>query len=151
MNDTSLTTVECNVLSSKCVCHQIYQFYDWHEKLVLGLIGLPVICFGLGANLLSALVFSHRLMASSPLNWYLAVLSLSDSLVLLSAFFVLALPRLGEFLIMWNSTSMSVSEAIWVKCSGKRSVLLESFADNPNWPMDADRLYTDVFWGLAAN
>ncbi|KAK0399895.1 hypothetical protein QR680_003263 [Steinernema hermaphroditum] len=107
MNDTTFDSVECSILASECVCHQVYQFYEWHEKLVLGLIGLPVICFGLGANLLSALIFSHRLMASSPLNWYLTVLSLSDSLVLLSAFFVLTLPRLGEFLMLWNSTSMS--------------------------------------------
>ena len=42
-------------------------------------------------------------MASSPINWYLAVLSVSDTFILISSFFVLTLPRLGEFMTWWRA------------------------------------------------
>lgn len=95
----------CTVISVACECHSYYQFYNMEEKLVLGLISLPIISFGLCANLLSICIFTHRVMRGSPINWYLAVLSCSDTIILFSAFFVLALPRLGEYLMVWWATS----------------------------------------------
>lgn len=95
----------CNVLSLECECHISYQFYDYEEVLLLGLVTLPIIIFGLCANLTSIRIFTHRLMISSSINWYLGVLSCSDTFILFSAFFVLSLPRIGEYTGIWIATS----------------------------------------------
>ncbi|MFH4976363.1 hypothetical protein AB6A40_003072 [Gnathostoma spinigerum] len=96
----------CTVMSAECECHMSYQFYDYEETLLLGIITLPVIIFGLIANIISLRIFSHRVMRASSLNWYLAILSCSDTLILLSAFFVLSLPRIGEYMTAWTATSL---------------------------------------------
>uniref|UniRef100_A0A1I7XKG6 G_PROTEIN_RECEP_F1_2 domain-containing protein n=1 Tax=Heterorhabditis bacteriophora TaxID=37862 RepID=A0A1I7XKG6_HETBA len=51
-------------------------------------------------------------MSSSSINWYLAVLSASDTLILISAFFVLSLPRLGEYLTWWHANYIRLT--YWV-------------------------------------
>ncbi|VDK27592.1 unnamed protein product [Gongylonema pulchrum] len=94
----------CTILSVDCECHMSYQFYAYEERLLLGLITLPIIIFGLCANITSIRIFTHRLMFSSSINWYLAILSSSDTLILFSAFFVLSLPRLGEYTRTWSAT-----------------------------------------------
>lgn len=94
----------CTILSVDCECHMSYQFYAYEERLLLGLITLPIIVFGMCANITSIRIFTHRLMFSSSINWYLAVLSSSDTLILFSAFFVLSLPRLGEYTRTWSAT-----------------------------------------------
>lgn len=103
--DVTPESLLCTVISVACECHSYYQFYNMEEKLILGLISLPIISFGLCANILSICIFTHRVMRGSPINWYLAVLSCSDTIILFSAFFVLALPRLGEYLMVWWATS----------------------------------------------
>ncbi|KHN81369.1 hypothetical protein Tcan_05975 [Toxocara canis] len=95
----------CNMLSMECECHVSYQFYDNEEVLLLGMVTLPIIVFGLCANLTSVRIFTHRLMISSSINWYLGVLSCSDTFILFSAFFVLSLPRIGEYTGVWTATS----------------------------------------------
>lgn len=94
----------CTILSLDCECHLSYQFYAYEERLLLGLITLPIIVFGLCANITSIRIFTHRFMFSSSINWYLAILSSSDTLILFSAFFVLSLPRLGEYTKTWSAT-----------------------------------------------
>ncbi|VDK81855.1 unnamed protein product [Litomosoides sigmodontis] len=94
----------CTVSSVDCECHLSYQFYAYEERLLLGLITLPIIVFGLCANITSIRIFTHRFMFSSSINWYLAILSSSDTLILFSAFFVLSLPRLGEYTKTWSAT-----------------------------------------------
>ncbi|EJW87420.1 hypothetical protein WUBG_01670 [Wuchereria bancrofti] len=94
----------CTILSVDCECHLSYQFYAYEERLLLGLITLPIIMFGLCANITSIRIFTHRFMFSSSINWYLAILSSSDTLILFSAFFVLSLPRLGEYTKTWSAT-----------------------------------------------
>ncbi len=69
-------------LDSDCVCHTDYSFYDEEEKLLLGLVALPIVVFGLFSNVLSAKIFTHKTMFSSSINWYLAVLSISDTVIL---------------------------------------------------------------------
>ena len=96
----------CTVISTSCECHSFYQFYNYEEKLILGLISLPIISFGLCANILSVCIFTHRLMRISSINWYLAILSISDTLILISGAIVLTLPRLGEYLVYWKLTSL---------------------------------------------
>jgi hypothetical protein len=93
----------CSPLSINCECHTLYPFYEVDERFLLGLLALPLIAFGLFANFTSILIFTHRVMSHSPINWYLAVLSSSDTIILLSAFFVLTLPRLGELLTIWTA------------------------------------------------
>uniref|UniRef100_A0AC34QK84 G-protein coupled receptors family 1 profile domain-containing protein n=1 Tax=Panagrolaimus sp. JU765 TaxID=591449 RepID=A0AC34QK84_9BILA len=105
-DETTSDSLICTVTSTTCDCHSFYQFYNYEEKLMLGLISLPIISFGLCANILSVCIFTHRVMRSSSINWYLAILSFSDTIILLSAFFVLALPRFGEYLIYWKATSI---------------------------------------------
>ncbi|KJH49507.1 hypothetical protein DICVIV_04341 [Dictyocaulus viviparus] len=90
-------------MNTSCACHYEYQFYEYEERMLLGLVALPIIVFGLCANLTSVRIFTHRLMSSSSINWYLAVLSASDTLILISAFFVLSLPRVGEYLTWWRA------------------------------------------------
>ncbi|CAI4223784.1 unnamed protein product [Auanema sp. JU1783] len=101
----------CTVLNTSCDCHFEYQFYEYPERVLLGLVALPIIMFGLCANLTSVRIFTHRLMSSSSINWYLAVLSASDTFILVSAFFVLSMPRLGEFLSLWRFNYISYSVA----------------------------------------
>ncbi|KIH62165.1 hypothetical protein ANCDUO_07554 [Ancylostoma duodenale] len=93
----------CSVMNTSCACHYEYQFYEFPERILLGLVALPIIVFGVCANLTSVRIFTHRLMSSSSINWYLAVLSASDTFILISAFFVLSLPRLGEYLTWWRA------------------------------------------------
>ena len=91
----------CDDYNSSCACQTEYNFYEWNERVLLGLLALPIIAFGIVANLTSVRIFTHRLMSSSSINWYLAVLSASDSVILIASFFVLSLPRAGEYLTWW--------------------------------------------------
>ncbi|CAD6198834.1 unnamed protein product [Caenorhabditis auriculariae] len=99
----------CLPLNNSCVCHTEYMFYEYMERMLLGLVAVPIIAFGVLANLTSVRIFTHRIMSSSSINWYLAVLSASDTLILISAFFVLALPRFGELLSWWRASYISYS------------------------------------------
>uniref|UniRef100_A0A914RWQ0 G-protein coupled receptors family 1 profile domain-containing protein n=1 Tax=Parascaris equorum TaxID=6256 RepID=A0A914RWQ0_PAREQ len=71
-----------------------------------GVLALPFIVIGLMANAMSVRIFSHRQMRIQPVNWYLMLLAISDSVILIGAFFVLTLPRLGEVLTWWNATAL---------------------------------------------
>lgn len=102
---------KCVSPDCKCEDYRFYQFYGYEETLLLGLIALPILVFGLVANLTSVRIFTHRLMISSPINWYLAVLSCSDTLILLSAFSVLTLPRVGEYASAWWTIRICYSVA----------------------------------------
>ncbi|PIC37599.1 hypothetical protein B9Z55_016171 [Caenorhabditis nigoni] len=112
MTTTQLLTAEedsCDELNTSCVCHTEYASYEGLETLMLGLIAVPIIMFGIMANVTSMRIFTHRIMSSSSINWYLAVLSASDTLILVSAFFVLSLPRFGEYLKWWRANYISYS------------------------------------------
>ncbi|PAV88218.1 hypothetical protein WR25_22190 [Diploscapter pachys] len=99
----------CLPTNASCACHTLYEPYDPLDVVVIGLVALPLFVFGLIANITSVRIFTHRLMASSPINWYLAVLSVSDTFILISSFFVLTLPRLGEFMTWWRANFISYS------------------------------------------
>uniref|UniRef100_A0A914ZV17 G-protein coupled receptors family 1 profile domain-containing protein n=1 Tax=Parascaris univalens TaxID=6257 RepID=A0A914ZV17_PARUN len=88
-------------------CTEEYDFYEPNEKILLGVLALPFIVIGLMANAMSVRIFSHRQMRIQPVNWYLMLLAISDSVILIGAFFVLTLPRLGEVLTWWNATALS--------------------------------------------
>lgn len=88
-------------------CTEDYDFYETTEKFLLGVLALPFIGMGLLANAMSVRIFSHRQMRNQPLNWYLLLLAISDSIILIGAFFVLTLPRLGEVLHWWKATAIS--------------------------------------------
>lgn len=55
---------------------------------------------------MSVRIFSHRAMRQQSVNWYLMILAVSDSVILLGALFVLTLPRLGEILEWWKMTAI---------------------------------------------
>ncbi|CAI5449165.1 unnamed protein product [Caenorhabditis angaria] len=95
--------------TSLCRCDDVYEKYFEAEKLVIGIFVIPIIIFGILANITSVRVFTHRIMASSSINWYLAVLSASDTVILVSSFFVLTLPRFGEFFSFWIGSYISYS------------------------------------------
>ncbi|KAF1759697.1 hypothetical protein GCK72_016164 [Caenorhabditis remanei] len=99
----------CEGLNVSCACHTEYSSYEPLERIILGLVAVPVIMFGILANVTSMRIFTHRIMSSSSINWYLAVLSASDTLILVSAFFVLSLPRFGEYLTWWRANYISYS------------------------------------------
>uniref|UniRef100_A0A914EA78 G-protein coupled receptors family 1 profile domain-containing protein n=1 Tax=Acrobeloides nanus TaxID=290746 RepID=A0A914EA78_9BILA len=46
-------------------------------------------------------------MRHQSVNWYLLILSISDCIILIGAFFVLTLPRLGEILQFWQAIAIS--------------------------------------------
>ncbi|VDP16743.1 unnamed protein product [Soboliphyme baturini] len=73
-----------------------YESYGWDSIYVLGVFATLVIVFGICANLLNTRIFLHRMMRASLINWYLAVLSISDLLMQVASFFMFCLPRLGE-------------------------------------------------------
>ncbi|CAD5226413.1 unnamed protein product [Bursaphelenchus xylophilus] len=106
-DDISIHTIDCQLDSSRCECHTSYQFYEYQERFVLGVVAWGFIVFGIICNLMSVRIFTHRLMYSTCINWYLTVLSLTDSFVLMAAFFVLTLPRLGETFHFWAATKLS--------------------------------------------
>uniref|UniRef100_A0A7E4V6C8 G_PROTEIN_RECEP_F1_2 domain-containing protein n=1 Tax=Panagrellus redivivus TaxID=6233 RepID=A0A7E4V6C8_PANRE len=87
--------------------HCIYEFYEVTEKWLLGLVALPLIFIGLSANAMSIRIFSHRYMRRQPINWYLLILAISDTVILVSAFVVLSLPRFGEIIKFWEATYFS--------------------------------------------
>lgn len=93
--------VDCGEMPAFCGCHPNYDSYGDAEIRVMGFIALPVILFGLFANIISIRIFTHRVMISSSINWYLAILSCSDTLILFSALCVLTLPRVGERFHAW--------------------------------------------------
>lgn len=55
---------------------------------------------------MSVLIFSHKQMRQQTVNWYLLILAMSDFVILLGAFFVLTLPRLGEIFSWWYATAI---------------------------------------------
>lgn len=88
-------------------CTDNYIYYHTTDKWLLGVVILPFIFVGLLANGLSVLIFSHRYMRRQTINWYLLILGISDAVVLLGAFFVLTLPRLGEIFTWWKAVAFS--------------------------------------------
>lgn len=104
------------------LCPHEHENYARESIVILGFCSFPVIVAGVVACLLSIRIFTHPVMRASPINWsllfpsspsspflsappesggdwrYLAVLSTSDLLVLMATFFMLCLPRLGEWL-----------------------------------------------------
>lgn len=76
------------------------------RKNYAGIFALPFILAGLLANTMSIQIFSHPLMRAQLINWYLLMMALSDSIILVGAFFVLTLPRLGETLSFWKATAI---------------------------------------------
>ncbi|KRZ12597.1 FMRFamide receptor [Trichinella zimbabwensis] len=74
-----------------------YERYNAESVIVLGFFGLFVISFGLLANLLNVRIFTHKLMRVSLLNWYLAALAVSDTLMQVTSFLMFCLPRIGEY------------------------------------------------------
>ncbi|KAI6228844.1 hypothetical protein M3Y99_01176400 [Aphelenchoides fujianensis] len=100
---------DCSPLAARCDCHSTYQFYEFDENVLLGCFCFVIIAFGLIANLVSVRIFTHKLMSSHCINWYLAVLTTSDSVVLFASFFVLTFPRFGEMTGLWWATSFSYS------------------------------------------
>uniref|UniRef100_A0A0N5C447 G_PROTEIN_RECEP_F1_2 domain-containing protein n=1 Tax=Strongyloides papillosus TaxID=174720 RepID=A0A0N5C447_STREA len=97
---------DCSELITECTCHIVYSFYEYPEIILLGVVAFPLIIFGIINNILSILIFTHELMKTSSINWYLTIISLSDTIILISAFFVLTLPRLGEFIELWGAVSL---------------------------------------------
>uniref|UniRef100_A0A914YYZ0 G-protein coupled receptors family 1 profile domain-containing protein n=1 Tax=Panagrolaimus superbus TaxID=310955 RepID=A0A914YYZ0_9BILA len=81
-----------------------YEFYESTEKWLLGVFALPLIFIGLLSNAMSIIIFSHRYMRQQPINWYLLILAISDSVIVISAFFVLSVPRFGEIIHFWDAT-----------------------------------------------
>ncbi|CAJ0574581.1 unnamed protein product, partial [Mesorhabditis spiculigera] len=92
----------CGRNNISCACHFQYEYYRPDDRITLGLIALPIMAFGICANLTSVRIFTHRLMSSSSINWYLAALSVSDTIILIASFVVLCAPRLAEYLTMWK-------------------------------------------------
>ncbi|KAI6220034.1 hypothetical protein M3Y99_01626200 [Aphelenchoides fujianensis] len=66
---------DCSPLAARCECHSTYQFYEFDENVLLGCFCFVIIAFGLVANLVSVRIFTHKLMSSHCINWYLAVLT----------------------------------------------------------------------------
>ncbi|CAJ0936414.1 unnamed protein product, partial [Mesorhabditis belari] len=97
----------CHPSNSSCDCNFLYGYYDVGDRVVLGLIALPIITFGICANLMSIRIFTNRIMLSSTINWFLAAISISDTIILCSAFCVWTLPRLGEYLMFWRAAYWS--------------------------------------------
>uniref|UniRef100_A0A914VZC1 G-protein coupled receptors family 1 profile domain-containing protein n=1 Tax=Plectus sambesii TaxID=2011161 RepID=A0A914VZC1_9BILA len=56
----------------------------------------PVIIFGLVANSVNVLIFSHTHMRSQLVNWFFMALSVCDTALLLATFFFLILPVMAE-------------------------------------------------------
>ncbi|CAJ0937581.1 unnamed protein product, partial [Mesorhabditis belari] len=98
---------DCSQFNISCDCHYQYQYYDYEDRVVLGLLALPIMAFGICANLTSVRIFTHRLMSTSSINWYLAAMSASDTIILIASFCVLSMPRLGEYLLTWNAAYWS--------------------------------------------
>ncbi|CAD5218613.1 unnamed protein product [Bursaphelenchus okinawaensis] len=103
MDITNFST-ELNVTEE---CVEEYENYEEFEKWLLGVVALPFIMVGLAANFMSLLIFSHKNMRTNMVNWYLMILAASDSVILISSFIVLTLPRLGEILHFWKLTWIS--------------------------------------------
>ncbi|KAI6187253.1 FMRFamide receptor [Aphelenchoides besseyi] len=95
--------------TSEVICMENYEHYETTEKWLLGVVALPFICIGLVANALSVLIFSNRHMRVQRVNWYLLILAVSDGVILIGAFFVLTLPRLGELSRWWRLTAVGYS------------------------------------------
>uniref|UniRef100_A0A1I8AP54 G_PROTEIN_RECEP_F1_2 domain-containing protein n=1 Tax=Steinernema glaseri TaxID=37863 RepID=A0A1I8AP54_9BILA len=96
---------------ANCTDELHYEYYEETEKWLLGMVALPFICLGLLANAISVLIFSHKHMRQQSINWYLVILAVSDSIILIGAFFVLTLPRLGEIFTLWQATYVSYYSA----------------------------------------
>ncbi|CAJ0582320.1 unnamed protein product, partial [Mesorhabditis spiculigera] len=92
--------------------------------------------FGILANLINVIVFSHKKMRNQLVNWFFLALSLSDICVLFSSFFVFSLPvyaeasgdpallRLSAFLIVYSypiaQTSLTMSVYLTIVVSAHR-------------------------------
>ncbi|VDK53773.1 unnamed protein product, partial [Anisakis simplex] len=101
---TSIHAVEI-VAAAICCCSSFCSKAVEYEAE--GVLALPFIVIGLMANAMSIRIFSHRHMRMQCVNWYLMLLAASDSVILIGAFFVLTLPRLGEVLHWWSATAIS--------------------------------------------
>lgn len=80
-------------------CAQLYGFEDeLFGAILLGAIAMPVILLGLIANVVSLVVFIHPLMRRSMFNWYLAALTVSDAIILLSDVVNFLIPNVARLL-----------------------------------------------------
>ncbi|CDW57334.1 Class A rhodopsin-like G-protein coupled receptor GPRfmr [Trichuris trichiura] len=70
--------------------------YDRFSFIIRVVCIVPIVIFGLLANIINISVFRHARMRSSVVNWYLIALSVSDLIVLLGAFCMLSLPAISE-------------------------------------------------------
>uniref|UniRef100_A0A915KCE5 G-protein coupled receptors family 1 profile domain-containing protein n=1 Tax=Romanomermis culicivorax TaxID=13658 RepID=A0A915KCE5_ROMCU len=75
---------------------------------------LPIITFGLVANIFNILVFRHPRMKSSMLNWYLIVLACSDLLVLTCSFLMLSFPAIVEDFRSFALFTLAVYIQRWI-------------------------------------
>ncbi|TKR69199.1 hypothetical protein L596_021383 [Steinernema carpocapsae] len=69
--------------------------------------------FGICANTINILVFSHPKMRSQLVNWFFFVLSISDLSVLLSSFFVFSLPVIAEYSENYELVTESPRLLVW--------------------------------------
>lgn len=88
-------------------CFENIERFNTQSTVILGFITPFIIVFGLFANALNFRIFTHKFMRVSLLNWYLAVLSLSDFLILITGFFFICLPRIGEYFEDYDVTNFS--------------------------------------------
>ncbi|CEF59408.1 FMRFamide receptor [Strongyloides ratti] len=93
-NNTTIDSLEC------------FTPYEEQDRIIIGIIALPLIFIGLIANFISLRIFLNKLMRQQMLNWYLMIISMSDSGILIGAFFVLTFPRLSESLLFSNGVKV---------------------------------------------
>uniref|UniRef100_A0A915IB30 G-protein coupled receptors family 1 profile domain-containing protein n=1 Tax=Romanomermis culicivorax TaxID=13658 RepID=A0A915IB30_ROMCU len=92
------------------VCEK-FEPYTPFSTVLLAFVTPIIILFGLSANCLNFRIFTHKFMRSSLLNWYLAALAVSDVLILITAFFFLCLPRIGEYMHNFRVVSLALGTA----------------------------------------
>ncbi len=94
--DTYNLTGSLDVNTSICAC-PCYTSYSTASMYIMGFAAIPVFVFGIISNVISVLVFTHKAMRNSLINWYLTARSLADFLLLLTSFFLFCLPRMGDW------------------------------------------------------
>ncbi|CAJ0929607.1 unnamed protein product, partial [Mesorhabditis belari] len=68
--------------------------------------------FGIIANTINVIIFSHKKMRNQLVNWFFLILSISDIFVLFSSFFVFSLPVYAEY--SGNAESLRISAVLIV-------------------------------------
>uniref|UniRef100_A0A1I7YMA4 G_PROTEIN_RECEP_F1_2 domain-containing protein n=1 Tax=Steinernema glaseri TaxID=37863 RepID=A0A1I7YMA4_9BILA len=69
--------------------------------------------FGICANAINILVFSHPKMRNQLVNWFFFVLSISDLSVLVSSFFVFSMPVIAEYSENYEMVTESPRLLVW--------------------------------------